>query len=173
MQRQALLAAFILAGCSGTGVGAGATTPPAAIVTPAPATVVTPAPTQDPVSSAIASAVALSGVIEFGTAWDQDTLTITKAASSFKTTTKKIAYVMRLSEAAGATSLTISLTRRSSGGSETTIVSLSLSVANPDFDILGNSADLATIAGNKAGTYVMRVIREGKTLAEGTFTLVK
>jgi hypothetical protein len=115
----------------------------------------------------------LAGTIEFGGSYNESTLEIVRPAAHFKTTSHAIAYVIHLSEAAGTTKLTFSLTRRASGGAETTILSMPLDVANPDFDTFGNSLDLGLLVDRKAGTYVMRIIREGNVLAEGTFTLVK
>lgn len=154
----ALVAVILVAGCGGGG-------------TPGPATPAstpsTPEPTEEPVVPD------LSGTIEFGTKFDPDTLVMTKPTDRFKRTYKPISYVIHLSEPAGATSLTLTLTKRSSGGAETTIVSVPFDVANPEFDIFANSADLGFLVDRKAGTYVMRLIREGDVLAEGTFTLVK
>lgn len=121
----------------------------------------------------LAPEVALLGTIEFGTKYDPDTLVMLKPAGRFHATASEIAYVIHLSEPAGTTSLTLSLTRRSSGGAETTIVSLPFEVANPDFDTFANAVDLAFLVDRKLGTYVMRMIREGDVLAEGTFTIVK
>ncbi len=114
----------------------------------------------------------LAGTIEFGTAFDPDTLVMTEPTSRFKRTYSPISYVIHLSGPAGATELTATLTRRASGGVETTIDSVPMPIANPDFDTFANAADLAASVGNTPGTYVMRVIREGTVLAEGTFTLV-
>jgi hypothetical protein len=117
--------------------------------------------------------IALLGTIEFGTKFDPDTLVMLKPATRFHASAKSISYVIHLSEPAGATSLTLSLTRRSSGGAETTIVTVPWEVANPDFDTFANAVDLASLVDRELGTYVMRVIREGDVLAEGTFQLVK
>ena len=115
----------------------------------------------------------LLGTIEFGTKYDPDTLEMTRAAHRFHASAKSIAYVIHLSEAAGSTSLTLTLTRRTSGGAETTIATVPFEVANPDFDTFANWYDFAAFADRELGTYVLRIVREGKLLAEGTFRLVK
>ncbi len=151
----AFLAAVLLVGCAGK--AGTAPNAPAATETPTPA----------------APEVRLAGTIEFGTKYDPDTLAMTTPVSRFKVTYNPISYVIHLSEPAGATSLTLSLTRRASGGAETTIVSVPLDVANPEFNTFANSTDLGGLADHKVGTYVLRLIREGELLAEGTFELVK
>lgn len=77
-----------------------------------------------------------------------------------------------LSEPAGATELTITLTRRATGGAETPLVRETLTVASPDYDTFAKALDLGLLVGREPGVYVMRLIREGTVLAEGTFTLV-
>ena len=156
----AILVAAVLAGCAGGG-------------TPRPATPASSPATAEPTDDLSSLAPDLSGTIEFGTKFDPDTLVMTKPTDRFKRTYKPISYVIHLSEPAGATRLTLTLTKRSSGGAETTIVSVPFDVANPEFDTFANSADLGLLVDRKAGTYVMRLIREGDVLAEGTFTLVK
>lgn len=48
-----------------------------------------------------------------------------------------------------------------------------IAIDNPDGDTIGVSQDLAAIAGNKPGTYVVRLLRGPDVLAEGTVTLTK
>jgi hypothetical protein len=149
-----LAACLTLSGCSGS------------VPTFAPAATETPVVTLPP-------EIALSGKIEFGGDFDQSTLEIIRPAARFKTSSTAIAYVAHLREAAGATELTLSLTRRASGGAETSVFTRAFDVASPDYDTFANSFNFALLADRKAGTYVLRIIREGKVLAEGTFTLVK
>lgn len=153
----AVLAAMMVAACSGSA-------PTNAPVVPAGAA--TPEITLPP-------PIAGSGKIEFGGDFDKSTLDIIRPAARFKTSSNAIAYVAHLREAAGATELTLSLTRRATGGAETSIFATTFTVASPDHDTLANSVNLALLADRVAGTYVLRVIREGKVLAEGTFALVK
>ena len=68
--------------------------------------------------------------------------------------------------------MTLVLARVTKGGSESIVVTTEVSISNPDFDLIANEADLATIADNKRGKYVLRYLREATILAEGTFELV-
>jgi hypothetical protein len=112
------------------------------------------------------------GTIDFGTAVNTDTLTITKGTATFSTKyTGKVCWVAHLSEGAGATSLTFAVTSRSSGGSETTLIATNVAISNPAFDTLSNCLPLAAFPATKPGTYVMRYVREAKVLAEGDFTV--
>lgn len=158
MKRFLIAAAIIVAACAGTAA------PPAATSVP-----VTAAPTRTPDPTPEIQ----TGVITFGTALDEDTLKVTKVTSRFKRTYPKISWSASLSEPVGATSIELVLASRSASGAERVIERVDVDVSNPDADLFANSADLATIVGNKAGTYVMRYVRDGKVLAEGTFTLVK
>lgn len=138
---------------------------------PAPPAVSTPAPTDELPAPALLGG---TGVITFGTAYDPDTLTVTKPVTRFKATYKgEIAWSASLAEPAGSTTLEIALTRRSKGGAEETIFQEQVPIANPEFDTLANQIDLLLLVDRKAGTYVMRYIREGTVLAEGEFTVVK
>jgi hypothetical protein len=153
MRRTAALAlAVLLIGCGGA-------------ATAKPTAPETPVPTLDP-------AYALAGVIEFGADYNDDTLAIIKPAGKFHTTSNKIAYVAHLHGTADATALTLSLTRRASGGAERAVFTTLIEVSSPDFDTFANWYNFAALADRLAGTYVLRVIREGKVLAEGTFELV-
>lgn len=133
---------------------------------PAPPTIATPAPTANPADER-------SGVITFGTAYDPDTLLIPKPLTRFKRTTKAIAWSAQLRDAAGATTIEVVLASVSQSGAEAIIWRGSQELASPDFDLIANKADLAALAENRAGTYVLRYVREGTVLAEGTFTLIK
>ncbi|MEW6223205.1 MAG: hypothetical protein AB1627_01110 [Chloroflexota bacterium] len=163
--RRAFLTAAILAlvigACSGGGSG------PAA-VPDSPTSVPTPAPTID-----LPIADPLAGTIEFGASLDEENLEIEKRNSKFKTKSRQIAWVAHLSEPAGATSLTLILASRNKAGVEKTLIKTDVDVADPAFDTLGNAIDLALLVDRKAGTYVMRYLRDATLLAEGTFTLVK
>ena len=114
-----------------------------------------------------------SGKITFGTAYDDTTLMIPKPITRFKATYPTIAWSAEFSEPAGATTVELVFARVSSGGAETIIDRADVPISSPDFDLIANSLDLASIADNKPGTYVLRYVRGGTVLAEGTFTLVK
>lgn len=114
-----------------------------------------------------------TGVISFGTGFDADSLAITGAKSSFKASTKKIAWSASLLEPAGATTLTIVIASRSKSGVERILVKQDVDISDPAFDTLANAVDLGLLVDRKPGTYVMRYLRDADVLAEGTFTLVK
>lgn len=114
-----------------------------------------------------------SGVITFGTAYDADTLAITAPKTSFKASSKKIAWSAALLGNAGATTLTFILASKSKTGAERIIIKQETDVSNPSFDTLANDADLSLLVDRKPGTYVMRYLRESDVLAEGEFTLTK
>lgn len=157
MKRWLVLAAVMLAACSGTPAAQ-----PAAPTAYAPdAPVETLAPLYG------------TGVITFGTSFDPDDLSIAAPKSTFKVGSKKIAWSASLSRPAGATTLTLIIASRSKSGVETTLIKEDVDVSNPDFDTLANDADLALLVDRKAGTYVMRYLRDSTVLAEGTFTLIK
>jgi hypothetical protein len=137
--------------------------PPAAAPTPTP----TPGPTETPYVPFG------TGVITFGTSYDPDDLSIPTPKTSFKTSSKKIAWSASLLMPAGATSLTFILASKSASGVEQIIVKTEVDISNPDVDTIANDADLALLVGRKAGTYVMRYLRGNDLLAEGQFRLVK
>lgn len=152
--------ALLVAACGGGG-GAAATVTP----TEAPAAEVTPDPTPDPEIG--------TGVIDFGLGYDPDTLRITEPRTRFKRTFDDIAYSASLLEPIGATSITFIIASQSKTGIERTLIKEEVDVSIPDADRLANQLDLAFLVDNKAGTYVVRFVRDGDVLAEGTFTLVK
>lgn len=159
MKQLVLVFVLAVAGCGG-----GATT------TERPETA-TEAPTQEP--APVIDEYEGLGVITFGTIYDEDTLEIPKPRTKFTAGINEIAWSAQFSEAAGATSVTLIFAKVSKSGAETIVDSAETGVSNPEFTLLANSADLAGIADNKAGTYVLRYLRESTLLAEGTFTLVK
>jgi hypothetical protein len=153
-----ILVAMLIAGCGGGTAAQRTDTPAAPVVTAAPAPE-TPSPG--------------SGVITFGTAYNADSLLIAKPLTTFKRTVKTIAWSAEFSESAGATTVKFVFASVSKGGAESIIDQEDVAISSPTFDLLANKANLATVAGNKAGTYVLRYIRKGTVLAEGTFTLTK
>jgi hypothetical protein len=155
-----LLLAAVLAGCtSAAGGSPAATNPPAATDAPKP----TDPPTFE----------GGTGIISFGASYNTNTLKIIKPATSFKTSSKLIAWSADFSENAGDTAIKLILASRSSGGGETVIYRVDAEVADPSFNLVANKTDLASLLDRKPGTYVMRYLRGGTTLAEGTFRLVK
>jgi hypothetical protein len=111
------------------------------------------------------------GVISFGTGVNPTTLLITTPETSFAVTNAAISWSAQLSETAGATSLTLIFAAVSATGTETGAIQQNMPVSNPGFTIFANTSDLPTIVGGKPGTYVMRILRDAKILAEGKFTL--
>lgn len=146
----------VLAGCAGAKTGGDGTA-------------TTPRPTEYPVLTVPPN----FGKIVFGLDYDPDSLAIVKATERFKATYPEIAWSASLSQSAGASKIRIVVARVSSGGAETGIIDQDVPVSNPDADTFANKIDLASLVGNKPGTYVMRYLRDADILAEGTFTLVK
>ena len=127
------------------------------------------APTQLPTAARIVG----SGVIRFGHDYDPASLSIIRGSGRFRTTEAAIAWRAEFSEAANASSVVLLLAAVSATGAESVIETLDVAVAHPDFNLLASKADLATLAKHRAGTYVLRYIRDGTVLAEGRFKLVK
>lgn len=152
--------ALVLAGCS-------AAAPPAQLPTATPFVAPTLAPTPTPPHG--------TGIITFGSAGtiNKETLKINPSRDSFKVGTRKIAWSASFSEAAGATRLTEIIAKVGSGGTETIRYSFKFDISNPTFDILSATEDLGAYVNRKPGTYVLRILRGGTTLAEGQFKLTK
>jgi hypothetical protein len=99
------------------------------------------------------------------------TLRITEPASRFRTTYPKICFSARLTEPAGVSSVNMVIARVLAGGKETQVWSQAFAVPDQDSGLLAGNLVLAT--GQMPGTYVVRFLRSGTVLAEGTFQLVK
>ena len=149
--------ALLVAACGGGGASA--------TDAPTDSPVMTPDPTPESPFG--------TGVITFGTKYDADTLFIVDPRERFRRTFKPIAWSASLSEPVGATSFELIIASQSKAGVEKTLIREDIDVSNPDNDVFANKVDLASLVDNKAGTYVMRYVRDGEILAEGTFTLVK
>ena len=130
------------------------------------APVVTETPTETPDLSGL-------GTITFGAEFDRETLLIKKPATRFGRNRSEIAWSAQFFEPADATTITLILARVSKGGAEEVVVTTDVDIANPEFSLVANSADLAGIADNKAGRYVLRYLRDSTLLAEGEFELIK
>ena len=154
-----LVLALAMAACSNSG---GTAAPEA---TDAPEVTVEPEATPDESDNA--------GVVTFGKAYNAETLRIAHPIKKFKRNTPSIAWSAEFIETAGATSITFVIARVTAGGSESIELTTEVDVSNPNADIFANKADLAGVVGNRAGTYVVRYLRKGTVLAEGTFQLVK
>jgi hypothetical protein len=71
------------------------------------------------------------------------------------------------------TTMVKELVTRRSGESERVVYSESVELTKPENAMLASKDDLARRLGRQAGTYLMRYIRGGAVLAEGTFRLVQ
>lgn len=153
----------VLAACNAGARSSQSTTPTErATPTEAPMEAATEAPTPEPTDSG-------AGIITFGTAFDEETLEITKPKKTFGLD-DEIAWSAYLVEPVGDTSVTFILAKVSKGGSESIQLSQDVDVSSPDSDLFANKVALGGLLDGK-GTYVMRYVREGTVLAEGEFTL--
>jgi hypothetical protein len=134
---------------------------------PAPA----PTPTDTPSATLPDVSLVETGLISFGTHYNATTLLIDKGTSRFSRSYSNICWSASLSQPAGATSLTFIYARVDTGGVETSVYRTTVDVSDPADDLLANCADLATLASNRAGTYVLRYARDATVLADGRFTL--
>jgi len=123
----------------------------------------------DPTSSSIAPAVA--GNIRFGISIDERTQSIKRAQTSFPASGGIIVWSANLREPAGATSLTFVLSSVAPDGSETAVVRQAVRISRPTMKTLTKKGDLASLAGNRPGTYSIRYLRGDLLLASGTFYL--
>lgn len=129
------------------------------------------APPSEAPSAPPSQAGAAPGSITFGTILDSG-LVISDPATSFDANVPQIAWSAVLKDKVGATSITLVFASVAADGSETVIQQTDVPVSSPDFNVLGSGGvDLATLAGNAPGTYVLRYIRGGTVLAEGEFAL--
>lgn len=148
--------AVVVAGCGGS-VAQATPVPTEVVATPTPAP--TPAPT--PVGA---------GVITFGKKYDPTTLKIANPLTEFSRTTQSIAWSALLSEEPAALSLTFMLIRKKASGVENLVYKWVSDVSNPTYTRWANKTDLMYWADDKAGTYVLRILRDdGTVLAEGSF----
>jgi hypothetical protein len=110
-----------------------------------------------------------SGKITFGTGIDQSTLAVTGPTTVFAPG-QKVGWSAALSEPANATTLIVVFAKILPGGGEQSLVTSPVAISNPDFTVLANTSDFSDWA-TAPGDYVLRVLRDAKVLAEGTFTI--
>jgi hypothetical protein len=158
-----VIAGYVAFGNTGSQVGAGATASPTASASPTAVPTRVPTPVPTPYHG--------TGVISFGTAYDPDTLLITKPASTFKQTAA-VAWSANFSEPAGATSVEWVISKISGATVETVVYHDEIPISDPKFDLLANKVVLGTLL-TGPGKYTMRYYREAVKLAEGSFTLTK
>jgi hypothetical protein len=152
-----IAAVFSVSACGGS----------VAQITPAPSSnVATPTPDPTPAPTPYGA-----GVVTFGKKYDKSTLEIANPVSEFPRTTQNIAWSAYLSEEPAALELTWMLIKTKASGVEYLVHKWTNDVTNPTFTIWANNADLMYWADYKAGTYLLRVLRDdGTVLAEGSFT---
>jgi hypothetical protein len=154
--------AMLLSACGGGG----------AYATAAPALVRT-APGVDAIAQFAALPETVTGVITFGIAYDPDTLGIPRPLTRFKRTYPVIAWSADLARGVTATFVTWLVVRQSKSGVEKIVFDVEEPIDDASVTTLANSADLALLVDNVAGTYVMRYLDSREVLAEGIFTLVR
>jgi hypothetical protein len=146
----------VVAGCGGS-VAQVTPVPTEVVATPTPAP--TPAPTPDG-----------AGLITFGKKYDPTTLIIGAPLAEFPRATKSIAWSAYLSAEPAALSMTFMLIRKKASGVENLVYKWVSDVSNPTYTLWANTTDLMYWASHKAGTYVLRILRDdGTVLAEGSF----
>jgi hypothetical protein len=112
-----------------------------------------------------------SGIVSFGASFDPGTLAIVQPTSTFKRTVTVIAWSAALNQAANASSVTWTIGSRARTGVETTLISEVIPLSNPQATMLADATDLAAELDRRPGTYVVRYLRGGTVLAQGSFTL--
>ena len=128
-------------------------------------------PTSAPTPTANPAWPAGDGTVTFGTAFSEDTFTITKPTSRFsRKYSGKVWFIASFSEAPAASSLTFTLTRLS-GATEALLWSIPAQISDPRVPMWGNGQTLAELSVTEPGTYVMRFARDATVLAERTFTV--
>jgi hypothetical protein len=152
-----IAAVFSLSACGGS----------VAQITPVPSSeVATPTPDPTPAPTPFGA-----GVITFGKKYDKSTLEILSPLDEFPKSTRNIAWSAYLSEEPAALELTWMLIKTKASGVEYLVYKWKNDITNPTYTIWANNADLMYWADYKAGTYLLRVLRnDGTVLAEGTFT---
>lgn len=123
-------------------------------------------------SGTAAATRAPSGQVIFGTAVDASTMTVGAPVTSVSTS-DSLGWIAYLSEAAGATSLTVTVANEGAGGAETPLTTQRVSVSNPQDNELAHAADATMASALGPGTYTFRYVRpsDSKVLATGTITI--
>lgn len=82
------------------------------------------------------------------------------------------AYVISLDQSVGTTSATLILVRVESGGVESVVYSVPMTVSNPDFDQFANrfSTTDSIMDNSPAGTYKLEMSTGSTIVAQATFT---
>jgi hypothetical protein len=136
----------------------------------------TPRPTPEPTATPQPDptvAPGNPGTITFGTSYDPATLALGGRTSTIHPG-QLIAWRADLSEPAGASKLTFTITAPNPNGPEFPHWQQDFSVPDPSYVVIVNRADLSVYVHGEPGQYIMRIRRgaDGPVLAEGRFSLV-
>lgn len=110
------------------------------------------------------------GKVTFGESLDMSTLTLAGQRSTFQPA-DDMAFRVELPEAVNATSVRIVVLHKQGAG-EQQVASEPMDIGNPEWTVFGTTLDLLSVTSGTTGEYVVRVLRDTTTLAEGTFTVV-
>ena len=136
--------------------------------TPEPTPSPTPTPTPEP---SVASGD--PGTITFGRDYDPTTLALIGPTRTLRVG-QEVAWRADLTEPAGTTTLTFTVTEPLPSGKEFPHWQQDFSVADPSFTVLAKRVDMSVYVHDEPGNYIMRIRRgaDGPILAEGTFTVL-
>jgi hypothetical protein len=112
------------------------------------------------------------GLITFGQSFDPLTKRALQVRTQFTTDDPEIAWSTSLLQAVATKKLQMLIASRSAAGTERMVARKDVKVDDPTSDVFATKSNLAATVDRKAGTYVLRYLREGMVIAEGTFTLV-
>lgn len=128
-----------------------------------------PAASSTPASTPEPSPNSEAGTIEIGLAISDDRLEITAPAATISRAYSGIVwFVATFREAPSGTSLTATMTRNPDAESTVTWTQ-PLPIADPQSLTLTDGRSLAELGALQPGEYVLRVLRDGAVLAEGSF----
>jgi hypothetical protein len=115
----------------------------------------------------------VSGAIIFGSNYDHDTLAIIGRTSTIHAR-ELVAWRADLSQPAGTTTLTFTITQPNPNGPEFPHWQQDFGIPDASYEVIVNRVDLSVYVHGEPGTFIMRVRRgaEGPILAEGRFSLV-
>src|SRR3954447_1093273 len=112
------------------------------------------------------------GLITFGQSFDPLTKRALQVRTQFTTDDPEIAWSTSLLQAVASKKLQMLIASRSATGNERIVSRKDVKVDDPTSEVFATKSNLAASVGKKAGTYVLRYLRDGMVIAEGTFTLV-